>query len=397
MSYSSGHQLSTVIREDVAMGSAKPVKVMQVIARMNVGGPAILVADLMRNLDSQKFSTVLVTGYCDDNESDYLDEVARDVAAIRIPGLGRSVSPLKDLGAFFLLMKEIRRFKPDVIHTHTAKAGVLGRLAGLIARPQAKKVHTFHGHLLHGYFSSGKTRLVIAIEKFLGLATYKFVAIGNVVKNDLVRAGIAPDSKFEVIYPGLQKLDRYPQEEAQSALGLDLSKQYLVFVGRLTTIKRPERLIDLARFLKDKHPESWLLIAGAGELLDPLSAQAQRELLPITFLGWRKDIGMIFSASDIAVLCSDNEGIPLTLIQASQAGLPIVSTDVGSVGDIVVNGTTGLLTEVSSKGLIEGVSTLLNDPGLGKRFGKAGQERAKEFFSSQAMVEHHQKLYSQSL
>ena len=139
------------------------------------------------------------------------------------------------------------------------------------------------------------------------------------------------------------------------------------------------------------------MIAGAGELLDPLSAQAQRELLPITFLGWRKDIGMIFSASDIAVLCSDNEGIPLTLIQASQAGLPIVSTDVGSVGDIVVNGTTGLLTEVSSKGLIEGVSTLLNDPGLGKRFGKAGQERAKEFFSSQAMVEHHQKLYSQSL
>ena len=379
------------------MGSAKPVKVMQVIARMNVGGPAILVADLMRNLDSQKFSTVLVTGYCDDNESDYLDEVARDVAAIRIPGLGRSVSPLKDLGAFFLLMKEIRRFKPDVIHTHTAKAGVLGRLAGLIARPQAKKVHTFHGHLLHGYFSLGKTRLVIAIEKFLGLATYKFIAIGNVVKNDLVRAGIARDSKFEVIYPGLQKLDRYPQEEAQSALGLDLSKQYLVFVGRLTTIKRPERLIDLARFLKDKHPESCLLIAGAGELLDPLSAQAQRELLPITFFGWRKDIGMIFSASDIAVLCSDNEGIPLTLIQASQAGLPIVSTDVGSVGDIVINGTTGLLTEVSSKGLIEGVSTLLNDPGLGKRFGKAGQERAKEFFSSQAMVEHHQKLYSQSL
>jgi glycosyltransferase involved in cell wall biosynthesis len=379
------------------MGSAKPVKVMQVIARMNVGGPAILVADLMRNLDSQKFSTVLVTGYCDENESDYLDEVARDVAAIRIPGLGRSVSPLKDLGAFFLLMKEIRRFKPDVIHTHTAKAGVLGRLAGLIARPQAKKVHTFHGHLLHGYFSSAKTQLVIVLEKALRLITYKFVAIGNVVKSDLVQARIAPESKFEVIYPGLQVLDRYPQGEAQSFLGLDPSKKYLVFVGRLTSIKRPERLIDLARFLKDKHPECWLLIAGAGELLDPLSAQAQREELPITFLGWRKDIGMILSASDIAVLCSDNEGIPLTLIQASQGGLPIVSTDVGSVSDIVVNGTTGLLTEVSSKGLIEGVSVLLHDSALGRRFGKAGQERAREFFSSRTMVERHENLYSQSL
>jgi glycosyltransferase involved in cell wall biosynthesis len=395
--YSLDHQLSTVVREDVAMEASKPLKVMQVIARMNVGGPAVLVADLMRNLDHQRFSTVLVTGYCDENESDYLDEVAQDLDSIRIPGLGRSVSPLKDLGAFFLLVKEIRKFKPDVIHTHTAKAGVLGRLAGLIARPQAKRVHTFHGHLLHGYFGSGKTRLVIGLEKVLGLITHRFIAIGNVVKNDLVRAEIARDSKFEVIYPGLQDLDQYPKTDARTALDLDPSKKYLVFVGRLTTIKRPERLIDLARFLKDKHPECWLLIAGAGELLESLSVQAQREELPVTFLGWRKDIGMILSASDIAVLCSDNEGIPLTLIQASQAGLPIVSTDVGSVGDIVVNGTTGLLTEVSSKGLIEGVSVLLDDPALGLSFGKAGKERAREFFSSRAMVVHHERLYSQSL
>jgi glycosyltransferase involved in cell wall biosynthesis len=385
------------MREDVAMESAKPIKVMQIIARMNVGGPAVLVADLMRSLDSQKFSTVLVTGYCDENESDYLDEVAHDVAAVRIPGLGRSVSPLKDLGAFFLLIKEIRKFKPDVIHTHTAKAGVLGRLAVLIARPQAKRVHTFHGHLLHGYFSPGKTRLVITLEKVLGFITYKFVAIGNVVKSDLVRAGIAPESKFEVIYPGLQELDRYPQAQAQSALGLDPSKKYVVFVGRLTSIKRPERLIDLARFLKVKYPDSWLLIAGAGELLESLSAQAEKEVLPVTFLGWRKDIGAILSASDISVLCSDNEGIPLTLIQASQAGLPIVSTDVGSVSDIVISGTTGLLTAVSSEGLIQGVATLLDEPELGRRFGKAGEERAKEFFSSRAMVERHQRLYSQSL
>jgi len=379
------------------MESSKPIKVMQVIARMNVGGPAVLVADLVRNLDQKRISTVLVTGYCDENESDYLDEVAQDVAAIRIPGLGRSVSPLKDLTAFFLLVKEVRKFKPDVIHTHTAKAGVLGRIAGLIARPQAKRVHTFHGHLLHGYFSPSKTRLVILLEKVLGLITYRFIAIGNTVKKDLVCAGIGRHSKFEVIFPGLQELDSYPKSDARSTLGLDPSKVYLVFVGRLTSIKRPERLIDIARFLKDKHPESWLLIAGAGELFDELSAEAQRDVLPIAFLGWRKDIGAILSASDIAVLCSDNEGIPLTLIQASQAGLPIVSTHVGSVSDIVISGTTGLLTDVSSKGLIEGVSTLLDDPALRVRFGKAGQERAQEFFSLRATVEHHQRLYSQSL
>ena len=379
------------------MDPTEPIKVMQVIARMNVGGPAVLVADLMRNLDHQRFSTVLITGYCDENESDYLDEVAQDVAAVRISGLGRSVSALKDLGAFFRLIKEIKRFKPDVIHTHTAKAGVLGRLAGLIARPQAKRVHTFHGHLLHGYFSPRKTQLVIMLEGLLSLITYRFVVIGNVVKKDLVRVGIAQDSKFEVIYPGLQNLDKCPQMDARMALGLDQNKKYLVFVGRLTTIKRPDRLIDLARFLKDQHPECWILIAGAGELLEPLFAQTEKQELPVTFLGWRKDIATILSASDIAVLCSDNEGIPLTLIQASQAGLPIVSTDVGSVSDIVVNGTTGLLTEISSRGLIDGVSVLLSNPALGLSFGKAGEERAREFFSSRAMVERHEKLYSQSL
>lgn len=379
------------------MEPSKPLKVMQVIARMNVGGPAVLVADLMRNLDHEKFSTVLVTGYCDETESDYLDQVAQDIAAVRIPGLGRSISPFKDLGAFFLLIREIRKFKPDVIHTHTAKAGVLGRLAGLIARPQAKRVHTFHGHLLHGYFSASKTRLVVLLEKVLGLITHRFIAIGNVVKHDLERAGIAKESKFEVIYPGLQGLDAYLKKNARASLALEPSKKYLVFIGRLTTIKRPERLIDLARFLKDKHPECWLLIAGAGELLDQLSEKAHSEELPITFLGWRNDIGMILSASDIAVLCSDNEGIPLTLIQASQVGLPIVSTDVGSVSDIVINRMTGLLTEVSSKGLIEGVSELLDDPALRERFGKAGQERARDFFSLKAMLEHHEMLYSHLL
>jgi len=379
------------------MKSKQPAKVMQIIARMNVGGPAILVADLIRNLDSSRFETRLVTGYCDENESDYLDEVAIDIEAIRIPGLGRSISIGKDLKAFFLLLREIRRFKPDVVHTHTAKAGVLGRVATFLARPTAKRIHTFHGHLLHGYFDSRKVKILILVEKILGLITYKFVAIGNVVKNDLVIAGIAKSNKFEVIYPGLQNLVVYPKLEARKTLGLDPEKIYLVYVGRLTKIKRPDRLIDLARSLKVDHPKTHIVIAGAGELLEELTAQSESESLPIKFLGWRNDIDLILSASDIAVLCSDNEGIPLTLIQASQAGLPIVSTNVGSVRDIVLDGVTGILTEVSANGLIQGFPKLLVDPDLRARLGESGQMRAREHFSSQVMVERHEELYSQSL
>jgi glycosyltransferase involved in cell wall biosynthesis len=379
------------------MKSKNRVKVLHVIARMNVGGPAVLVADLMRNFDPSLVDAVLVTGFCDESESDYLDQVAKDVKAVRVPGLGRSISPLRDVNAFFLLIKEIKKFKPDVIHTHTAKAGVLGRVAGLLAAPTAKRVHTFHGHLLHGYFGEGKTKLVILIEKCLALITYRIIAIGNNVKKDLIDAGIGTDSKYEVIFPGLQPLKVSSQEEAKKSLGLLQNNTYLVFVGRLTQIKRPDRLLEIARYLNKNHPDSQILIAGAGELLAPIKSKSDSEGLPMTFLGWRSDIDLILRAADIAILCSDNEGIPLTLIQASQAGLPIVSTDVGSINDIVIDGVTGYLTKVSSEGLIQGIATLLENPELRHSFGKAGENRAKQFFSSPSMVEHHQKLYSQSL
>jgi glycosyltransferase involved in cell wall biosynthesis len=379
------------------MESDSRIKVLHVIARMNVGGPAILVADLIRSIDSAKFEAGLVTGYCDENESDYLEEVAQDIVAIRILGLGRSISIVKDLKAFLLLIQQIKRFSPDVLHTHTAKAGVLGRLAGLIARPRAKRIHTFHGHLLHGYFDPRKVRVIILLEKILGLITYKFVAIGATVRDDLVKAGVGSAEKFEVIFPGLQDLELYPKSEARASLGLASSKKYIAFIGRLTSVKRPDRLIDLAHSLKVDHPSTQIIVAGAGELLEEMKTKVFRNSLPITFLGWRNDIGMILSASEVAILCSDNEGIPLTLIQASQAGLPIVSTDVGSVCEIVENGVNGLLTEVSSEGLIKGVFSILDDPALGQRFGKAGQERARQFFTSRAMVKCHERLYSQSL
>jgi len=379
------------------MKTGHPIRVMQIIARMNVGGPAVLVADLMRNFDPKLVNAVLVTGYCDENESDYLDEVAKDVKAVRVPGLGRSISPLRDVNAFFLLIREIRKFKPDVIHTHTAKAGVLGRVAGLLAAPTAKRVHTFHGHLLHGYFSKSRTQLIVFVEKVLAAITFRLIAIGKSVKKDLVEAGIGTDSKYEVIFPGLQPLKTYAKEEARKSLGLESDKAYLVFVGRLTQIKRPDRLLEIARYLKVNQPNSQILIAGAGELLETIEGVSTSEGLPITFLGWRNDIDLILGAADIAILCSDNEGIPLTLIQASQAGLPIVSTDVGSVSDIVSDGVTGYLTEVSSDGLIKGISTLLENPKLRHTFGKAGEKRARDFFSSHLMVEHHQRLYSQSL
>jgi glycosyltransferase involved in cell wall biosynthesis len=379
--------------KDRDMENQRSLRVMHVIARMNVGGPAVLVADLMRSVGSGEFEQVLVTGYCDENESDYLDEVATDIKAIRIVGLGRSVSVIKDLLAFTGLIREIKRFNPDVIHTHTAKAGVLGRIAGLIAKPSAKRVHTYHGHLLHGYFGAGKTRVVVFIEKFLSWISHGLISIGTNVMNDLLKVGIGKASKFHVIFPGLQDLDVMPKTQAQSELGLDPDKLYVVFVGRLTQIKRPDRLVEIAAELKKHYPNVHLLVAGAGELFDVTTNAAESQGLPMTFYGWRNDVARILCASDIAILCSDNEGIPLTLIQAAQAGLPIVSTDVGSISDIVKHQESGLLVGCSSTELANGLKVLIEDSDLRTRYGAAGKARATQFFSSKSMVQAHENLY----
>lgn len=376
------------------MNQGRPIRVMQVIARMNVGGPAVIVAELMRGLNTTTFQQQLVTGYCAEDEADYLDQVATDIKAIRILGLGRSVSLAGDLKSFFGLMKQIRDFKPDVIHTHTAKAGVLGRLAGLLAYPKARRVHTFHGHLLHGYFGRWRVRVVIVVESLLALISTSLIAIGNQVKDDLLKAGIGSKAQYVVIFPGLADLKTQGKESARIELALDAKKVYLVFIARLTQVKRPDRLLDIARFLKMNYSGAEILVVGEGEKFEATRSIATAEHLPLSFLGWRNDIGRILSASDIAILCSDNEGIPLTLIQAAQAGLPIVSTNVGSIRDIVEDGQTGLLTDVNSHALIVALGALLNDPNKVKTYGEAGKIRAERFFSLGAMINSHERLYS---
>jgi glycosyltransferase involved in cell wall biosynthesis len=375
---------------------AERIKVMQIIARMNVGGPAVIVAELMRGLDANHFNQVLITGYCDETEADYLDVVATDIKATRIAGLGRSVSLMADLKAFVGLIRTIRKFNPDIIHTHTAKAGVLGRLASIIAGRGAIRIHTFHGHLLHGYFSGWKTKLVIAIEKFLATKTQYLVAIGNQVKSDLIAAGIGEPSQYSVFFPGLREPQTAAKAVLRKELELDPQMIYCTFVGRLTQIKRPDRLLDVASEMVRRQVPVYFLIAGEGELFESSKARARAESLPVTFLGWRKDISEIFAASDIAILTSDNEGIPLTLIQAAQASLPIVAPAVGSIADIVIDDKTGYLTSTQASAMASAVSALAGDEALRNRLGGAGKTHAHEYFSLERMLRDHTDIYNAS-
>jgi glycosyltransferase involved in cell wall biosynthesis len=371
----------------------KKVKVIQIIARMNVGGPAVIVADLMRSIDSSKVEQVLITGYCDSDEADYLETVATDIKATRVAGLGRSVSVVSDIRAFFALVAMIKKIAPDVIHTHTAKAGVLGRLAAILAGRSAKRVHTFHGHLLHGYFSGWKVKLVIVIEKFLAKHTDVLVAVGNQVKTDLLAAGIGKADQYRVFFPGLVEPAKISKDAARQQFAMDAGDVYVAYVGRMTAIKRPDRLLNTVAEIKARNLPVKFIVAGEGDLFEATKRDAERRDLPVRFLGWRKDIGALFAASDIAILTSDNEGIPLTLIQAAQASLPIVATGVGSIGDIVVHEVNGYLVDSEPAALADALQKLSIDPVLRGIMGKAGQERTSRYFSLEKMCADHTELY----
>ena len=367
--------------------------VLRIIARMNVGGPAVQVSGLMRGFDHEIFEQELLTGYCAAYEADYLEKVAVDVKAIRIDGLGRSIKPRADLTALFAIVKEIRRFKPDVIHTHTAKAGVVGRIASILSRQKSIRVHTFHGHLLNGYFGPGKTKLVILVEKFLALFTHQLLAVGKKVQDDLVAAGIGNSNKFAVMPPGLQLAKISSKHDARIELGLDQNRIYCAFIGRITQIKRPDRFLDVIAKVKTDGIKVNFIVAGAGEQLQYCQDRVISENLPVTFLGWREDIENVLAAADFVILTSDNEGTPLSLIQAGMVGIPVVATNVGSTNEIVVNGKTGFLTDLSVDQLASAITKLAENSDLRARMGAAGQEYTLARYGVERLVKDHQDLY----
>ena len=370
-----------------------PIKVLHIVTRMNTGGVAVLLDDLMSSFDPLLVEATLITGSCDETEEDYLSIRKPSYPLIRVASLQKEFNLKKDLQAFFEIRRLIKSLSVDVVHTHTSKAGLIGRLAASTVKPKPMRVHTFHGHLLTGYFSTWKTKLVYLIEKFLELFTDAFVAMGTQVSNDLKSVGLGKRVKFRVFFPGLSSKVFKSKTVVRKELALEENETYILFVGRMTAIKRPDRLLDSIDELVKRKVKIRVLAAGDGELLDALRERATRSELPITFLGWRSDIQNLIAASDIAVLTSDNEAVPLTLIEASMAGLPLVSTNVGSVSDVLVNEVNGYLVDSEPAALADALQKLAIDPVLRQIMGDAGRERTSRYFSLEKMCADHTELY----
>ena len=370
---------------------------MRIIARMNVGGPAVQVSGLMRGFNSHEFEHRLFTGFCATDEADYLNSVATDIKATRIDGLGRSVNLRGDIRAFSLLIKAIREFKPHIIHTHTAKAGFLGRIASLLSLQKSVRVHTFHGHLLTGYFGSIKRMLVVIAEKSLAFATHQLLAVGDKVRQDLLEAGIGSKEKFALMPPGLALGNLPSKDDALTFFGLNNERLQCAFIGRVTQIKRPDRFLDVVSEIKKRGISLDFFVAGDGELLEACRERIIAENLPVNVLGWQSNIEKVLSAADIVVLTSDNEGTPLSLIQAGMAGLPVVSTNVGSVPEVVLDNVTGLVTSLDVKEISDALEKLVSNKALRAQLGIKAQEFTLANFGVQRLVQDHEVLYKKLL
>ncbi len=366
---------------------------MRIIARMNVGGPAVQVSGLMRGFNSTEFDHRLYTGFCAADEADYLDIVATDVTATRIDGFGRRVSFAGDVKAFLALVKEIRSFKPHIIHTHTAKAGFLGRIASIFSFHPSIRVHTFHGHLLNGYYGTYKRSLVVFAEKILAIFTHQLLAVGDKVRQDLLAAGIGKSKNFALMLPGL-KINELPNKsEALKFYGLSTQTLQCAFIGRVTQIKRPDRFLDVVYEIKKRGVALEFFMAGDGELLEGCRERIAREDLPVKILSWQSNIEKVLGAADIVVLTSDNEGTPLSLIQAGMAGLPVVTTRVGSVPEVVLDGVTGIITSLGVQEIAAALESLVSSNELRVQMGVAGQKFTLTNFGVERLVKDHEELY----
>jgi glycosyltransferase involved in cell wall biosynthesis len=326
----------------------EPLRVVRVIARLNVGGPAIQAITLTKRLEEQGYRTTLVRGREDPAEGnmDYLAG-ALGVRPLTVPALRRNTG-WRDVPAFVALVRIIVRERPHIVHTHAAKAGTLGRLAALAASIALSRrpvlVHTFHGHSLTGYFSPRRAAIYASIERWLAVRTDCLIAVSEEVRDDLVALGVAPAAKFSVVSLGFE-LSPFAIDDSSRAclrrdvrgeLGIAPDAPVITLVARLVPIKRVDRFLRVARGLRG-FPGVRFLIVGDGELRESLQSSSDaRELGDrLIWAGFRRDMPGIYFASDVVVQTSDNEGTPVSLIEAQAAGVPVVSTRVGGTASVV--------------------------------------------------------------
>lgn len=384
------------------IGTDQRIRVLRVIARLNVGGPALHATLLTERLNPARYDSLLVAGTEDPQEGNYLRLHGRSVPGlIVLPELGREIRGWPDLRALIRLARLMRAYRPHIVHTHTAKAGTLGRVAArLVGVPVV--VHTYHGHVFHGYFSPAKTRLFLAIERWLARRTDCLLTVSEAVRRNLLDLGIDTPERLRVVPLGLD-LDRFLVCESfrgqlRAELGIDPGALLVGMVARLVPIKRHECFLRAAAEVARRHLGCQFLLVGDGECRAELERLVGQLTLNgrVRFLGWRQDLERIYADLDLVVLTSANEGSPVSLIEAMASGRPVVATGVGGVPDLVEDGVTGFLVPPEDpSALARAIGALLANPEQRRVFGQAGRERVYPAFSAERLLGDMDRLYTE--
>jgi glycosyltransferase involved in cell wall biosynthesis len=379
------------------------VRVLRVIARLNMGGPALHVAYLTHGLRERGYETTLVAGSLARGE-DSMEFVARElgIEATHLPELRRDIAPIRDLQATLRLAQLIRRLRPDILHTHTAKAGAVGRMAASLvgdARPPIV-VHTFHGHVLRGYFGPRLSYGFRLLERWLAKRTDALVAVSPEVRDELVRLGVAPVEKFTVVRVGIELSVRVAdldgRAETRRRLGIAGDSFTVGWVGRMTGVKRTSDVLLAFKRLRERGVDAFLCMIGDGPERGQLERRAHELgiMKRTLFLGYQEQVAPYYAALDAMILPSGNEGTPVSAIEALAAGRPVVATRVGGLPDVVREGEDGFLVAPGAVDeLADRLERLAADEELRRRMGEAGRARVLPRYSVERLIDDVDALY----
>jgi glycosyltransferase involved in cell wall biosynthesis len=376
-----------------------PLRVLQVVTRMNVGGPARHVLALSAALRRRGFDTLIAYGTPEPDEGEIVPGF--DEPSMRVPSLRRPLDPAADQRAITELTRLMRRYRPDIVHTHMAKAGALGRSA---ARRIGTRgiVHTFHGHVLEGYFASPSNAAFVLAERRLARHTNALVAVSRSTRDELLGLGIGRPERWHVVPLALDLSPVTARAtdpvEARGWLDLPAGAPVVGIVGRLVPIKNHVLFIEAARQVLLERPDVVFAIAGDGELRAMLETEAHRVLGDrVRFLGWVFDLGLLYAALDVVVLTSLNEGTPVALIEAMAAGRPVVATDVGGVSEVVHDDATGALVPSGDADAIAQAVLRFLDPSGEAAAGGTDPSDPAERYSADRIAEAMAELYEAAL
>jgi glycosyltransferase involved in cell wall biosynthesis len=373
---------------------------MRIIARLNIGGPALHATLLTEALDPERYVSVLVSGDVEGNEGSYLELHGRsDLRIVRVAALGRNIRGVKDLAALSQLIRLMREFKPDIVHTHTAKAGTLGRLAARLAGVPVV-VHTYHGHIFRGYFSHPVTQFFLVIERFLARFSHRLLTVSPTVRKELLDLGIGTAEQMIVLPLGLD-LERFRRSaalkgELRRELGIADDALLVGIVARLVPIKAHDTFLKAAAIVAARNARARFLIIGDGERRAELEELSRTLGINdrVTFLGWRGDLDRIYADLDVVALTSENEGSPVSLIEAMTSRCAVVSTRVGGVPDLIEDRVNGLLVRPAHpQALADALQELLADPALRLTLGAAAGAKAYPAYSARRLLDDMDRLY----